>query len=319
MGALARICEPLIRRFRGESRPTNASDFGANLEIKTSHPNGHFYSPVVDPRELRAAADTLWPATPAAVQGVDFNEASHLEILRAWFPRHIRNYDYPENLAEGQTDGENFYTRNSQFSWLDARALFVILNESKPARIVEVGSGYSSLLMADVNRRFLGLGCDITCVEPYPRKFLTGGVEGISRLIVMKAQETPRDLYDSLGPGDILFIDSSHVSKTGSDVNFLFFQVLPRLKPGVIVHIHDVFLPFEYPREWVIEENRSWNEQYLVRALLMYSTRFRVMFGCSFAFHRFREEVIRALNLGAGKGFGGGSLWLTVGDGSGAG
>jgi hypothetical protein len=117
-------------------------------------------------------------------------------------------------------------------------------------------------------------------------------------------------LFDTLQAGDILFIDSSHVAKTGSDVNRLFFDVLPRLAPGVRIHIHDIFLPHEYPQEWVLQDNRSWNEQYLVRALLMYSVGFRVVFGCSYAYYRFPEDVARALALPSGRGFAGGSLWI---------
>ena len=97
-------------------------------------------------------------------------------------------------------------------------------------------------------------------------------------------QDVPLDLFNVLEAGDVLFIDSSHVSKTGSDVNYLFFEVLPRLKAGVKIHIHDIFLPNEYLKDWVLNDHRSWNEQYLLRALLMYSTAFRIVFGNSYAF-----------------------------------
>jgi hypothetical protein len=104
----------------------------------------------------------------------------------------------------------------------------------------------------------------------------------------------------------VLFIDSSHVSKTGSDVNFLYLEVLPRLAPGVWIHLHDIFLPNDYPREWVLEEERSWNEQYLVQALLMYSRAFAVRFGSACAFHLFPELVESVF----GSRLGGGSLWI---------
>ena len=100
------------------------------------------------------------------------------------------------------------------------------------------------------------------------------------------------------------------MAKTGSDVNHLFFEVLPRLRSGVRIHIHDIHLPKEYPKEWVIDENRSWNEQYLLRALLMYSNGFRVLFGCNYAFTRFPTEVRTALNLANGAAWGGGSRWI---------
>lgn len=274
-----------------------------------AHPDGHFYSPVVDPDELSKRRDELWPARPE-VLGIDFNDASHLRILGETFPHYIGDYRYEERAPSADQELDRFYTQNSQFSWLDSRSLFVLLREWRPRRIVEVGSGYSSLLMADVNRRFLDDRCEITCIEPYPRPFLIRGIPGLRRVIQEKVQAVPLSVFDELEAGDILFIDSSHVAKTGSDVNHLFFKVLPRLAAGVRVHVHDIFLPHDYPPDWVLGENRSWNEQYIVRALLMYSTAFRVVFGCSYAVHRFPDELSRALALPDGRVFGGGSIWL---------
>jgi len=99
--------------------------------------------------------------------------------------------------------------------------------------------------------------------------------------------------------------------KTGSDVNRVFFDVLPALARGVHIHIHDIFLPHDYPQVWAVDQNRSWNEQYLVQALLMYTTGFRVEFGCAYAFHTFPELVAKALAHPRGRSYGGGSLWLT--------
>ncbi|GLZ41275.1 class I SAM-dependent methyltransferase [Actinokineospora sp. NBRC 105648] len=278
------------------------------MTIEASHPNGHFYSPVTDPGELAAQSTRLWPARPE-ILGIDFDDEHHRHVLTELFPRYFGDYDYPEVLPE-TPDLDRFFTQNSQFSWLDARSLFVLLRHWRPARVIEVGSGFSSLLMADVNRRFLDDAVEITCVEPYPRAFLHSGVAGLSRVLEQKVQDVPLAEFDRLGAGDMLFIDSSHVAKTGSDVNYLYFEVLPRLRAGVRVHIHDIFLPHEYPKDWVLGENRSWNEQYLVRALLMYSHGFRVLFGSAYAHWRFEEEVRRAMALPGGHSFGGGSLWL---------
>lgn len=276
--------------------------------IKGAHDNGHFYSPVVDPSELQAFQERLWPKDPE-ILGIDFDDASHERILRESFPEYIGAYDYPE-LLEESPDLRQFFTRNSQFSWLDARALFVLLRAWRPRRMIEVGSGFSTLLSADVNRRFLGGSMLLTCIEPYPRAFLRSGIPGVARVLESKVQDVPLAEFAALEAGDILFIDSSHVAKTGSDVNFLYFEVLPRLASGVRIHIHDIHLPHEYLREWVLVENRSWNEQYVLRALLMYSTGFRVVFGCSYAFWRFPQRVIEALALPGGHGFGGGSFWI---------
>ncbi len=279
-----------------------------SIAKQPAHPAGHFYSPVVAPEEIARREAEIWPADPQ-VLGIDFDDASHCTVLDEWFPRFMPDWDYPEILDE-TPDLDRFYTRNSQFSWLDCRSLYVILRALAPRRMIEVGSGFSSLLTADVNHRFLAGDVDFTCIEPYPRAFLRKGIDGISRLIEAKVQDVPLDTFAALESGDLLFIDSSHVAKTGSDVNYLFFEVLPRLAKGVYVHIHDIFLPHDYLRDWVIRENRSWNEQYVLRALLMYSTAFRVVFGCSYAYHRFPDRVARALAHPAGHAFAGGSFWI---------
>jgi hypothetical protein len=289
----------LLKQLRARSRSPRAPFV----------PPGHFYSPIVDPEEAAADRERLWPAKPT-IGGVDWNDAGHQQILSESFPRYLPLYDYPETLADGP-DLVDFYTRNEQFSWLDPRALFVLFHAWRPRRVIEVGSGYSSLLMADINRRWFDGAIRITCVEPYPRTFLKNRIDGISRLIEEKVQHVPIGEFASLEAGDVLFIDSSHVTKTGSDVNRIYFDVLPALARGVRIHIHDIFLPHEYPQPWVIDHNRSWNEQYLVRALLMYTNAFRVEFGCSYAFHAFPELVIKALAHPKGHGYGGGSLWLS--------
>jgi predicted O-methyltransferase YrrM len=272
-------------------------------------PDGHFYSPIVDRQEVARREASLWPPRPTAL-GIDFNDAAHEEMLATWFPKFIADYDYPDEVDEAR-EPHRFFNNNSQFGWLDSRALFVMMRRLEPRRVIEVGSGFSSLLFADINRRFLGERVDITCIEPYPRPFLESGVPGITRVVKSVVQEVPLETFEALGENDILFIDSSHVAKTGSDVNYLYFEVLPRLKPGVVIHIHDIFLPHEYLKDWVLREGRSWNEQYVLRALLMYSTAFKVLFGCSYAFDRFPDLVQHALARPDGAAFAGGSLWLS--------
>jgi len=273
-----------------------------------AYPDGHFYSPVVDTSAVAARRETIWPAAPQ-VAGIDFNDAGQVQVLTELFPRFIRDYDYPEHA--GDLPASAFYTQNTQFSWLDARALFVLLRAWRPRRIIEVGSGYSSLLIADVNRRWFDCGIDFSCIEPYPRGFLRDRIAGIRRLIEQEVQRVPLSTFETLEAGDILFIDSSHVAKTGSDVNFLYFDVLPVLAKGVRVHVHDIFLPDDYLPQWVLDENRSWNEQYVLRALLMYSDAFRVEFGSSYAFHAHRPLVQQALAHPKGHAFAGGSFWMT--------
>lgn len=298
---------PRARALRNAG-PDLANDL-TDVSRPPKYPDGHFYSPVVDTAAVAARRDAIWPAAPHTA-GIEFNDVGHLQVLNELFPRFIGNYDYPEH-GGADLPPSGFYTQNTQFSWLDSRALFVLLRAWRPRRIIEVGSGFSSLLIADVNRRWFGSSIDFSCIEPFPRAFLSDRIEGISRLIEQEVQRVPLSTFRALEAGDVLFIDSSHVAKTGSDVNFLFFDVLPVLAAGVHVHVHDIFLPHDYLPHWVLDENRSWNEQYVLRALLMYSTMFRVEFGCAYAFHAHLPLVRKALAHPKGHGFSGGSFWMT--------
>ncbi|MDA8018190.1 MAG: class I SAM-dependent methyltransferase [Thermoanaerobaculia bacterium] len=275
-------------------------------ETESAFPAGHFYSPVVNPADVERRRHRIWPESPT-VHGIDFGETSHRRVLTEIFPRFIGDYDYPDEAPAGDGETTGFFSGNSAFGWLDSRALFVLLRHWQPRRLIEVGGGYSSLLIADVNQRFLSGSLAITTIEPYPPTFLQRGLDG-GELLEERVEDVPTKVFERLESGDVLFIDSSHVAKTGSDVNFLIFEILPRLAPGVKIHVHDIFLPHDYPASWVLEENRSWNEQYMVRALLMYSRAFRVVFGCSYAAHRFPDLVAEA--LADGRVLGGGSLWI---------
>lgn len=265
-------------------------------------PDGHFYSPIVNFKDAKNSEARIWPEKPK-VLGIDFNDASHKNLLTQVFPKYLKDYKYPDKAV----DEFRFFTTNGQFGWLDPQALFCLLRYLKPQRMIEIGSGFSSLLVADVNQRFLANQLNFTCIEPYPRDFLLKGVPGISNVIQQKVQDVPLSTFAELKSGDILFIDSSHVSKTGSDVNHIYFEIIPRLAPGVFIHIHDIFLPSDYPKKWVLGQWRSWNEQYIVQALLMYSKGFEVLFGCNYALHE-HSELLKSL-LG-GKTYSGGSLWL---------
>ncbi len=301
---LARILKTVISR----SKLAVAVLVGKTPSNTSAFPPGHFYSPVVDVESLRAKQAQIW-GKDRTILGIDFNDANHVWILTEVFPRFMASYAYPDDLLE-TSELTRYFTNNPQFAWLDSRALVVLLQHLQPRRIVEIGSGFSSLLTADVNNRLLQNSAKFSCIEPYPREFLRKPIPGLNELLIAKVEDLPINYFAELAPGDILFIDSSHVAKTGSDVNYLVFEILPRLQPGVIVHIHDIFLPHEYPKDWVLDDNRSWNEQYLVRGLLMYSTAFRVYFGCSYAFATFPELVANAVGVEQGKGYGGSSLWL---------
>jgi hypothetical protein len=268
-------------------------------------PNGHFYSPVIDSEDLRRRQREIWPDEIRESPGIDLNLDRQRELLER--ARGVAvDFHYPAAPETSSIGHKQFCDGNGFFENLDARMLYCLLRMRQPRRVVEVGSGHSSLLAADVNRNFLGSRAEITCIEPYPPDFLTGGVPGISRVIPDRVEAVGLEPFLALESGDFLLIDSSHVSKTGSDVNFLYFDAIPRLAKGVVIHIHDIFIPQEYPRQWVLSEERSWNEQYILQALLIFSSGFEVLFGSYCAACFFPEQVVSVF----GARYEGGSFWI---------
>jgi hypothetical protein len=263
--------------------------------VPSVFPNGHFYSPVPNVADLEARAAHLF-VPREAMPGIDLESAGHAALIAAALPL-AREFDFPTVDPGGELGATRYFSGNSQFTGLDALALFALLRHWRPRRLIEVGSGFSTLLIAEVNLRFLGGGVHVTCIDPYPRPFLRGTPQGIAEVRVEAVQDTPVSLFTELRAGDVLFIDSSHVAKTGSDVVHLLLDVVPRLAPGVRIHVHDVFLPDDYPRAWSVEENRGWNEQYLLQALLTDSPRYRVLFASHHAARRHAEALRAALGV----------------------
>jgi hypothetical protein len=269
-------------------------------------PAGHFYSPICDPSELRSDQARIWPDTPAQeCLGIDFNPPNQLTLLSE-FSQYVPDVCFP---ADPPGSPAQYFYRNDQFPCLDAEVLLCFLRHLRPRKMIEIGSGFSTLVAAEVNRRFLGSRMNLTCVEPFPRQFLIDGIDGVTELVRTRVQQIDLSFFESLDRNSILFVDSSHVSKTGSDVNHIVFEILPRLQPGVYVHFHDIFLPDDYPAKWAIEDGRNWNEQYLIRAFLQYNREFDIVWAANLMATRFTEETSRVfprfLTLGSG-----GSLWI---------
>jgi hypothetical protein len=160
-----------------------------------------------------------------------------------------------------------------------------MIRHFKPKKIFEIGSGNSTYLAAQAvlkNKEENGKGCELIAFEPYPNDVLRAGFPGLSKLIPTKIQNIALSKFSELKENDILFIDSSHVLKIGGDVQYEYLEILPRLNKGVIVHIHDIFLPAEYPKEWVLKKYRFWTEQYLLQAFLASNSAFEVLWGGSY-------------------------------------
>ena len=269
---------------------------------------GHYYSPMPDAGELLSEPrrSQIWASPPREAPGVDWRDEEQERLCREVFARQDRLELAPEETG----DPTEYFTANDQYPALDAWLLEAMLRHLQPARMIEVGSGFSSLVSARVNRERLGGAMDFTCIEPYPRGFLLEGVPGISALRVEKIQDTPLEVFEALGAGDVLFIDTSHTVKTGGDVPWLYGEVLPRLAPGVVVHLHDIFLPGDYPEPWV-REGWGWNEIYLVHAFLAFNSGFEVLAGAQYLIQRHPGALLAAFP-GAGEhaAKGGAALWL---------
>jgi predicted O-methyltransferase YrrM len=270
---------------------------------------GHFYSPVPNTAEIAAARrrSQVWPAQDRIPAGIDWREAEQERLLRDVYARQERL-----ELRTDEGAHDEYFTENGQYPAHDAWILEGLLRHLRPRRMIEVGSGFSSLVSARVNRDYLGGQMRFTCIEPFPREFLRGEVEGITGLVINYVQDVPLDLYEELGDGDVLFIDTSHTVKTGGDVPWLFNEVLPRLRPGVYVHVHDVFFPRDYPQKWVFE-GWNWNEQYLLQSFLQFNSAFEVVLGAQWMARRLREAMLEAFPGMAQRRHAelvGASLWL---------
>lgn len=195
-----------------------------------------------------------------SLRGVDMNLPAHDHLLHELFPRYLEYTPQP----------------NGGVSLADAYALYARIRHHKPRRMVEIGGGDSTFisLAAIARNRDEGHPCHFTCIEPYPRAFLRQATWLDYTLIVQKVQDVDLAVFDD---ADILFIDSSHVSKIGSDVNHELFEILPRMKPGSLIHCHDIVIPTNYWRDWTEGGTQFWNESYLLHAFLMFNSEFRVL------------------------------------------
>jgi predicted O-methyltransferase YrrM len=271
--------------------------------------NGHYYSPVPSIKDLRRDSSRIFDRSRKVLPGIDLRESEQLALLEALAPFYA-NHPFPETPQ----DDTRYFFDNYWFERADALFLFTMIRRFRPAQIVEIGSGFSSAVMLDTNERFMERRIRLTFIEPEAgrlRQLLRDEDAGSVTLLEKPIQQVDPAVVEQLRANDVLFVDSSHVSKAGSDVNHILFEILPRLAPGVLIHFHDVLYPFEYPKEW-FELGVSWNEPYLLRAFLQYNAEFQIRFWNDFMMTFHNETISRLMPLCARRPrFGvGGSLWL---------
>ncbi len=298
------IVPPATDRDLGDI-PTEelARELASRLEKLPNHPmhdvfyqrgfhllRKHFYLPIPDDSDQ---LEPFWDRTSAMV-GVDTNDGVALDLLdritpfidefRRRFPIH------------GPLTPPGFYLINGGYMAVDAHVYYALVRDLKPRRIVEIGNGNSTLLAAaacEWNREKDGVTTRLTSIDPYPWDLFRQPYPGLSDLVPRRIQDVPLEFFSELVDGDMLFIDSSHVLRSGNDVQFEYLEILPRLNRGVMVHIHDISLPRPYPKVY-FDNHLYWNEQYLLQAFLAFNDRFEVLWPGNHLMLRYPEKMLAA-------------------------
>lgn len=258
--------------------------------------SNHFYSPIPDLNEFD---QSIWSKKSQLI-GVNLNEEKQLNLLSLFRDKYKNEYDkLPKNNIEISKPYQ-YFLNNEYFGPVSGEILYCMIRHFKPKRILEIGSGYSSYLIAQtilINTEKNGDSlCIYMSIDPYPNKVISNGFPGLSKLIPKKVQQIPIKEFEKLEKNDILFIDSSHVLKIGGDLQYLYLEIIPRLKKGVIIHIHDIFLPMEYPPKWVLEDKLFWNEQYFLQAFLMFNNNFEILFAGNYLFLNYSDKLNQAFD-----------------------
>jgi len=267
-----------------------------------------FYFPIPDTREL---GDELWTKHSDMV-GVDLNESRQLKLLELFLSQFKNEYDYfPRQKT---TTPYRYYLNNGGLSSIDGEILYCMVRHFKPKRVIEIGSGNSTYLFAEAilknKEENPSYDCKLTAIEPYPNDVLKDGFPGLSELIQKRVQDLPLTDFMKLNEDDILFIDSTHVLQIGSDVRYEYLEILPRLKKGVIIHAHDIFLPAEYPKEWIRGDAIFWNEQYLLQAFLSFNDAFEVLWAGSYMHLKNPDKLEKAFSSYKRNEHRPGSFWI---------
>jgi len=268
----------------------------------------HYYSPIPDTRKLK---DDLWSKRSELV-GVDINESKQLELLSLFGAKFKNEY---ERFPRGKTAiPYEYYLGSGMFESVDAEILYCMIRNFKPRRIYEIGSGYTTYLSAQAvlqnAKENSSYQCELVAIEPYPNETLRAGFPGLTKLVTKEVQDVPLSEFRKLDEHDILFIDSSHVLKIGSDAQYEYLDILPRLNKGVIIHVHDIFLPAEYLKNWVLQNRWFWNEQYLLQAFLAFNDSFELLWAGSYMHLNHPEKLEAAFRSYNRNTRWPGSFWL---------
>jgi len=247
---------------------------------------GHYLSPIPDLQEVQNNAHKIFGNENIA--DIEFNTQQQFDLLQELTAYYSSvPYAFTQNSKEIKNESLSkksalrYDPTDAWYRYSDVIFLIAVMQHFKPKKVIEIGSGHSSAVMLDANEIFFEQKINLTFIEPFPRERLNDVLKEDDRksitIIENKVQEVDVSLFRSLEENDILFVDSTHVSKIGSDVNHIFFNILPILKPGVLIHFHDIFYPFELPANWIFGNKWFWNEVYILRAFLMNNADYKIV------------------------------------------
>lgn len=268
----------------------------------------HFYEPIPDTRTLK---DELWSKRSEMV-GIEISEPEQIRLLSEFSAKFKGEYEaFPRHKT---LIPHQYYVNNGNFESVDGEILYCMIRYFKPRKIFEIGSGSSTYLSAQATLRNKeenkDYECELMAVDPYPNSVLKDGFPGLSKLIPEKVQNVPVSKFGELKKNDVLFIDTSHILKIGSDVQHEYLEILPRLNKGVLIHAHDIFLPSEYPREWVYKQYRFYTEQYLLQAFLAFNSAFEILWMGSYMHLKHPDKLEKAFSSYDKNKVWPGSFWL---------
>ena len=254
----------------------------ALLKVGVFPIRNHYYEPLFDSRLLRRPANEN-----RALPGIDWNTGEQLRLLKSF----CYNQEL-KDIPQKPTDELTFHFNNGSFESGDAEYLYNLIRLKKPARIIEVGSGNSTLVALRAIRQnqveLPAYTCQQLCIEPYEAPWLEKAGATVVR---QRVEEANKAVFSELGKNDLLVIDSSHIIRPQGDVLFEYLELLPSLRTGVIVHFHDIFSPRDYPREWLADFVRFWNEQYLLEAFLTNNREWKIIGALNYLQHNYYQDL----------------------------
>jgi predicted O-methyltransferase YrrM len=294
---------PYVRALQNENLRLHKEN--SQFKEISCFPYGHYYSPIVSVEDLKKREKEIWGKWKTdGISGIDLNADQQINLLNELFAYYQEMPFQPEKQPNIR-----YYLDNDFYNYTDGIVLYSMIRHFQPKRIIEIGSGFSSAVMLDTNQLFFNNEIRLTFMEPYPERLhsLMNDTDlKTTKVIQDDVQVVPLEIFAALKQGDILFIDSTHVVKTGSDVNYILFEILPVLQRGVLIHFHDIFYPFEYPKKWVYG-GRNWNEDYFLRAFLMHNNQYEIRLFSAYLHKHHSDVFIKMPWCKNNPGF---SLWL---------